>query len=91
MSSVSCLCGGHELQLPDGVKTSTTSNRSAGKSGVMMWLTCRVALPAPRISTWTSSGPMRTGALAVSRPDAGACATATVTEPSTVATSPGGR
>ena len=65
-------------QLPDGVWTSTTSRRSAGKSGVMMWLICLVAFPAPRTSTMTSSGPIRTGAEAVSRPDTGDEASATV-------------
>ena len=61
MSSTSCLCGGQLDQLPAGVRTSTSSSRSAGKSGAMMWLIWRVEWPAPRISTRMSSGRMWTG------------------------------
>ena len=61
MASTSCLWGGQLDQLPAGVRTSTSSSRSAGKSGAMMWLIWRVECPAPRISTRMSAGRMRTG------------------------------
>jgi hypothetical protein len=50
MSSTSCLWGGQPDQLPFGVNTSQMSSRSAGKPGIMMLLTWRVAFPAPRTS-----------------------------------------
>ena len=49
-------------QLPLGVKTSTTSRRSAGNDGATMWLIWRAAFPAPRISTATPSGVISFGA-----------------------------
>ena len=52
---------GSSTSCPDGVNTSTTSRRSAGNSGLTMWLIWRVALPAPRTSISTSSGRTSTG------------------------------
>jgi hypothetical protein len=50
------LCGGYEDQLPPGVSTSHAISRSASKfSGVQKLFTCRLAAPAPRSSTLTSS------------------------------------
>jgi len=82
MSSTSCLWGGQLDQLPDGVRTSTTSRRSAGNAGAITWLIWRVALAAPRVSTTTSDGMIGIGSVATpSRPDRGARATTTVAGP----------
>ena len=77
----SCLWGGHDDQLPDGVRTSTTSRRSAGDSGAMILLIWRVALPAPRISICdVVRARRRTGRSRPPRdPERGASAMATTT------------
>ena len=46
-------------RISDGVKTSQIRSRSAGKSGIMMLLTWRVALPEPRTPTWYPPTPGR--------------------------------
>ena len=78
-SSTSCLWGGQPDQLPDGVNTSQISSRSAGKPGIMMLLTWRVQLPAPRSSICdVRSGPTTIGSAAIPvRPVSGAWARAT--------------
>src|SRR5688572_20200357 len=54
--SVSCLCGGQEDQLPAGVMTSHAIIRRASSTpGIPKLRTRRVAEPAPRTSTGTSS------------------------------------
>ncbi len=83
-SLASCLCGGYDDQLPSGVSSSQQTSLSAWSQtpGTPKFATCRVAGPAPRISTGTSSAAPYAGGSARSQRDDGSATSAPASDTS---------